>query len=453
VLYIHIMRTTLLVIPHELAGIPVFGFGWLLIAWVLICAAMLAFLIRRQGWNKDTASYLPFQLFVALFIVLLMPRLELVTDKGVPLGLPIRGFGIMMALATVAGVGLALHRAQKMGVDPDAIMSLAMWMFIPGIIGARLFFVIEYWDQFARPTLEQTLVALLNVTNGGLVMYGSVVGGLPFGIYYLVSRKLPVLAIADIIAPSMVVGLALGRIGCFLNGCCYGGLCEGPLAVTFPGEPAYTGAPASPPYEKHHELGWLYGLRLATDEQGVVIRRVDPGSAAAAAGVQPGEHVAAIGGRKILKPIDAFKLLGKSGQKFLLTTQEGNAYLIAAQVWPGRSLPVHPTQLYASLDAALLAAFLWFYYPFRRRDGEVFALLVTLHPISRFLLEIIRDDEPGFLGTSLTIAQWTSAAIFFAAIGLWWYLARQPQTRALPPKWAAAQSQAAWRLPRRSASG
>jgi phosphatidylglycerol:prolipoprotein diacylglycerol transferase len=430
------MRSTLLVIPHELAGIPVFGFGWLLIGWVLVCAAMLAFLIHRQGWNKDTRSYLPFQLLVALFIVFLMPRLELITDKGVPLGLPIRGFGIMMALATVAGVGLALHRAQKMGIDPDEIMSLAMWMFIPGIVGARLFFVIEYWHEFAKPTLEQTIVALLNVTNGGLVMYGSVICGLPFGIYYLVNRKLPVLAIADIIAPSMVVGLALGRIGCFLNGCCYGGLCEGPLAVTFPGEAAYPGARASPPYEKHHELGWLYGLRLAADDQGVVIQRAEPGRAAAAAGVQPGKHVAAIGGTKVAALRDAFKLLSLAGEKFLLTTQEGNAHLIAAEVWPGRSLPVHPTQLYAALDAALLAAFLWFYYPFRRRDGEVFALLVTLHPISRFLLEIIRDDEPGLLGSPLTIAQWTSTAVFLAAIGLWWYLARQPQARALPPKWA-----------------
>ena len=437
------MRSTLFIIPHDLAGIPVFGLGWLLIAWVVICIAMLAFLIRRQGWNKDTASYVPFQLFVALFIVFLMPRLELVTEKGVPLGLPIRGFGIMMALATVAGVGLALHRAKKMGIDPDAIMSLAMWMFIPGIIGARLFFVVEYWDQFAKPTLEQTVVALLNVTNGGLVMYGSVLVGLPFGIYYLVSRKLPVLAIADIIAPSMVVGLALGRIGCFLNGCCYGGLCEGPLAVTFPGEPAYPGAPASPPYERHHELGWLYGLRVATDDQGVVIQRVDSGSAAAAAGVKPGEHVAAIGGRKIVKPLDAFKLLAASGQKFLLTTREGGSYVIAPRVWPGRSLPVHPAQLYAALDAALLAALLWFYYPFRRRDGEVFALLITLHPVSRFLLEMVRDDEPGRLGTPLTIAQLTSVAFLIAAAALWWYLNKQPRGSALPHKLSVPQGHGA----------
>jgi phosphatidylglycerol:prolipoprotein diacylglycerol transferase len=62
----------------------------------------------------------------------------------------------------------------------------------------------------------------------------------------------------------------------------------------------------------------------------------------------------------------------------------------------------------------------------------VFALLITLHPISRFLLEIIRDDEPGLFGTPLTIAQWTSLAIFIAAGGMWWWLSKQPRRKALP---------------------
>jgi phosphatidylglycerol---prolipoprotein diacylglyceryl transferase len=147
--------------------------------------------------------------------------------------------------------------------------------------------------------------------------------------------------------------------------------------------------------------------------------------------------VATIRGEPVKSKAAAWKLLLKTGRQFALTTQEGHAYAIEADPWPVRSFPVHPTQLYAALDAALLAAFLWFYYPFRRRDGEVFALLVTLHPLSRFLLEIIRDDEPGLWNTPLTIAQWTSVAIFVAAVALWWFLLRQPQARALPPKWAA----------------
>jgi phosphatidylglycerol:prolipoprotein diacylglycerol transferase len=65
---------------------------------------------------------------------------------------------------------------------------------------------------------------------------------------------------------------------------------------------------------------------------------------------------------------------------------------------------------------------LWLYYPFRRRDGEVFALLITLHPISRFLLEMIRSDEPGQFGTELTISQWLSLGLLAAAGVLWWYV-------------------------------
>jgi phosphatidylglycerol:prolipoprotein diacylglycerol transferase len=417
------MRSTLFLIPHEIAGIPIFGFGWLLMAWLVLGGVMLGVLLRRQGWSREAAGYVPFLAIVAALIVL-ASRLEITDSQGQPLGIPVRGFGVMMALAIVAAAGLALHRARRMGIDPDTIYSLAMWMIIPGLVGARLFYIIQYWDEFRQPTLAQTLLAAINVTSGGLVVYGSVIGGLPFGIYYLVSRGLPVMAIGDMIAPSMVVGLALGRVGCFLNGCCYGGLCEGPLGVTFP--------PGSPPHVRHQARGWLYGLRLAADQRGVVIEHVVPGSAADEAGVRAGQHVATIRDEPVASLEDATALLAAAGQEFSLTTHEGKSYAIAAQAWPVRSLPVHPTQLYAALDAALLAAFLWFYYPFRTRDGEVIAILFTLHPVSRFLIEMIRDDEPGQFGTSLTISQWLSLAFLLAAAALWWHVLRQPRGSRLP---------------------
>lgn len=426
------MRTILFIIPHELADIPVFGFGWALMLWVALSLLTLAVLIRRQGWNKDTASYLPLQILVAVMIAFFLPRLEALTPEGVPLGVPVRGFGVMMAAAMVAGVGMALYRAQQMGLDPDVIYSLAMWMGLPGLIGARVFHIVQYWDEFAKPTVQETIFAMLNFTSGGLVMYGSVLAGVPFGIYYLVRHKLPVLAIGDIIAPSMVVGLAIGRVGCFLNGCCYGGLCDGPQGVTFP--------PGSPPFQRHQEVGWLYGLRLSRHEQGVVIDRVLPGSAADRAGVRAGEHVMTIRGRDVDSLGQAYALLSKSGRDLSLTTAEGRNYAIGT---PSRSLPVHPAQLYAALDALFLAAFLWLYFPFRIRDGEVFALLLTLHPISRFLLELIRDDELGQFGTALTISQWLSLAILLAAVGLWWYVLRQPRGRALPHERSLGVSAAA----------
>ena len=94
---------------------------------------------------------------------------------------------------------------------------------------------------------------------------------------------------------------------------------------------------------------------------------------------------------------------------------------------PARSKELHPTQLYSAANAALLSLLLWSFFPFRRRDGQVFALMLTIYPISRFLLEQIRNDEAGQWGTSLTVSQWVSVGILILAGVLWTYLARQPR--------------------------
>ena len=104
---------------------------------------------------------------------------------------------------------------------------------------------------------------------------------------------------------------------------------------------------------------------------------------------------------------------------------------------PPASLPVHPAQLYSAITAALIGWLLWSYYPFRRRDGQVVALMLMLYPISRFLEEIIRTDEPAVFGTGLSISQNISLAVFVAGIGLWFYLSKQPASIAWPAKSSA----------------
>jgi phosphatidylglycerol:prolipoprotein diacylglycerol transferase len=91
---------------------------------------------------------------------------------------------------------------------------------------------------------------------------------------------------------------------------------------------------------------------------------------------------------------------------------------------------VHPTQLYSSVNAALLAWLLWSFYPFRRRDGEVVALMLLLYPIARFLLEVIRVDESAVFGTGLSISQNISLVVLVAGIALWVSLCRQPAGKA-----------------------
>ena len=413
---------------------PVFGIGWLLGAWLIASVAILVWTWRRTGSSKEVIGYLPFLAIVAGIIVVLLPMMiELGPDKQ-PLGVPVRGFGIMFMLAVVTGVGLAAWRAQQVGVDPELILSLAFVMILAGLVGARLFFIAQYWEEFFKPTVRETLVAFVNVTKGGLVVYGSVLVGVPAGIWYLRRHDLPLLAIADIIAPSMVVGLAIGRIGCFLNGCCFGGECLPPdwKALAFPA--------GSPTFKQQVDRGWNSGVWLAERGGRIVVDYVAPGGAAAETGLKIGEVVTRVNGERVDSLEDARGLLAPPSRwkpplpprSFQLETAGGTIVRWTMRQPPPRSVPVHPAQLYAAIDAGLLALVLWFFYPFRRRDGEVFALLITVHPVSRFLLEIIRGDEPGLFDTELTIAQWTSLGILAAGVALWWYIERQPAGTAFP---------------------
>ena len=170
-------------------------------------------------------------------------------------------------------------------------------MCVTGIFGARLFYIIEYWDEYQKPTVSATVLAIINYTKGGLVVYGALAGAGAATIVFLWRNKLPVLKLCDIIAPSLLVGLALGRVGCFLNGCCYGGQCDLPWAVTFPGNTGSESNPASPPYLKQASTGKLilHGIHFDPDAAApAIVRSIDNGSPVLPSGLQPGDELAAI---------------------------------------------------------------------------------------------------------------------------------------------------------------
>jgi prolipoprotein diacylglyceryltransferase len=105
---------------------------------------------------------------------------------------------------------------------------------------------------------------------------------------------------------------------------------------------------------------------------------------------------------------------------------------------PETSSPIHPAQLYSTIDGLLICLFLLAYDPFKRRDGELLAWAGTIYPITRFLMEIIRTDEGPVFGTTLSISQNISLLIL-ASVGLfWWYLSRQPRKIAWPVRSAPA---------------
>jgi phosphatidylglycerol---prolipoprotein diacylglyceryl transferase len=420
------VRTTLFHIPAEAFHIPIFGFGWLLLVLIAIAIATSMWLLRRPGGSRELPGYLMLFAVIAFVDIVILPSLVERTPNGKLIGLPIRGYGVMMMLATVAGVGLAAFRAWQVGLDPEIIYSLAFVMFLSGIIGARLFFVVEYWNQDFSPaqtgSILATLQNIINVPKGGLVVYGSVLFGVPAGIWFCRRRGLPTLAIGDIIAPSMVVGLALGRIGCFLNGCCYGGVClTSDLAVTFPRE--------SPPYLQHEAFGWHSGVWLQDKGGRIIAAYVAPQGPATDAGLKPGDEIVSINGAKAASLPDAQKKLAAASASIEIETGDGRVLRWLSSAGPPRSVPVHAAQLYAAIDAGLLALVLWFLFPYRRRDGEVFAVLLMIHPMSRFLLEFIRSDEPKY---PLTVSQWISLLLIAAGVALLIYVEQQPRGSALP---------------------
>jgi phosphatidylglycerol---prolipoprotein diacylglyceryl transferase len=365
--------------------------------------------------------------------------------KMFPDGFPVRGYGVMLLLGISAALGLVMYRAEKIGLSPELILTGAIWIVVGGIIGARLFYVVEYWGvRFGRGNFQQTIVEILNFPEGGLVIYGGFIGAAIAYLFYTRKYKLPFFALADLAAPSLLVGLAFGRIGCFLNGCCYGGETDRPWAVTFPmyssryeAEQPATARRYTPPYSDQASRGELHGFRIEPQvSQPAVVWRVDAGSPAAAAGLKVGDAIASINGTAVesyaqAKALLQYQLL-ESQQTIRLALRSGETVDIPALPLPARSRPVHPAQLYSAIDAALLAWLLWAFYPFRRRDGEVVALMMTIHPITRFLLEIIRIDEPSVFGTGLSISQNISLLILACAAGLWWYLSRQPRQTVWP---------------------
>lgn len=442
------MRSTLFHIPREVFGLPLFGVGLLLAVWAIVCAIRIGSIVYRHGWSAEVWNELPVMLLLGAVIGYVLPGLS---DQY---GLPIRGYGVMVFLGVVSGVALAIYRAKREGYDPELVYSLALWMSISAIIGARLFYVIEYWEQsFHKETLAATLWAVVKYTEGGLVVYGAFVGGVIAAGVFFARHKLPVLRFADIIAPSLVLGLALGRIGCFLNGCCYGGVCDYPWAVSFPlGSPVYLD-------QASHGIFDLHGIEFkAAPLAEATVRAIDKDSAAAESDLKPGDSISGLtietpGETRPLRippeepsdgeprpitvaaAVDALANVQLPGTRVTFHVLD-SAEKSATRIWtlssaapvPERSLPVHPTQLYSAIGAALLTLFLLAWYPLRRHEGEVTALLISIYPIMRILEEIIRHDEP-LNWTRMTISQDISVLLLAAAAALWVFILREPRLK------------------------
>lgn len=176
-------------------------------------------------------------------------------------------YGILVALGFLAGLWTASRRGAKDGIQGEKIVDLGPWLIVGAIIGARTLYVISYWrEQFAAKPFPEIFM----VQHGGLVFYGGLIGATLAGIIYIRRKKLPLWKVADIMAPSIALGYVFGRIGCLMNGCCFGRECHLPWAITFPpgqsGGDVPAGLPLHPTqiYDSLLNLGfyiflaWLY---------------------------------------------------------------------------------------------------------------------------------------------------------------------------------------------------
>ena len=310
------------------------GAGWVLLLWCLIALVGLAVHWNRTRDGREVLTALMFWGVIPLALA----GIPLVAKSIAAAGIPVFGYGFMLFVGFASGTLLALHHARRIGMDPGVVGDLMMWLLIPGLIGGRTFYVVQYADVVFRGVHGiGTLAAFLSLWDGGLVFYGSVTGGVIGGLIFCRNRKLRPLLLADVVAPSILLGLGFGRIGCFLYGCCYGGPCDLPWAVQFP--------PDSATYAAQ--------LRAGIIQHGAVATTL-----------------------------------------------------------------LHPAQLYSSAFAFVLAGIL--IWCFRRRpfEGFVAGMALTLYPVNRFCLELIRTDEPGQFGTLFTISQLISIGLFTGGIVL-----------------------------------
>jgi len=254
-----------------------------------------------------------------------------------PRSLPVFGYGMMVLLGFVCALWFGISRAKAVGISPEIIMDSAFWILISGVLGGRLAFLIQYRQHVFAPgqTFGQMLFNAVNLSEGGLVLIGALVGG-GIGLFgYFWVKKQNVLEFADLLMPAVFIGVGFGRIGCLLNGCCYGDRCELPWGIQFPA--------GSSTFYRLVEQGFLSPTAAAT-------------------------------------------------------------------------FPLHPTQIYSSIDGFLLALVTAIYYWYRKHPGDVLALGCILYSITRFLIEYLRADEMGQLGTGLTISQLYSVGIMSLGI-------------------------------------
>ena len=242
-------------------------------------------------------------------------HIPILTDTFPPDGYAVSAFGAMLFLVFLTVIVWGTRRAKAAGMASERFLDMAVWLFITGIVGARILYMVQYHDQFPDKSIIGLALAFVKIWKGGIIFYGSALGGLiGYGIFYwfvLRRAQLPGWRLADAVAPLLAMGLAIGRVGCYLNGCCWGQVactetCPVPLGgAHFPLLPAHArdglvSKGKELPYEYlQTSTGFIINpqARDGSEDPRSLVRFVERDSPAAAAGLQPNDRIIKVNGQ------------------------------------------------------------------------------------------------------------------------------------------------------------
>ncbi len=153
-------------------------------------------------------------------------------------------YGFMMALGVACGLWFLYIQGKKHGMDGGKLVDMAFYTILISLLGAKLVLLIGDFSRYTGNPGE-----LLSLARSGGVFQGGLAAGIVFALWYMHRNRFPTWKTADLIAPALALGHAFGRLGCFSAGCCYGRVCNTPLAVIFSNETAHnlTGLPIGSP--------------------------------------------------------------------------------------------------------------------------------------------------------------------------------------------------------------
>lgn len=232
------MRQTLLrIVNQDLFAIkwdgdvPLLGPGFPLILWVLYGVFWWFKNVRANGAPEGIVWQIVTWVAIACGILWIPTNFE---D-----GIPVFGYGFFFLIGFVVGGWTATRRAERAGLNGDMLWDLGLWVFFSGVLGARLFYCIQYPERVFKGANGEWLggfdliMSFVNLKQGGLVFYGGMMLGVAGFLTFCYRRKVSPHFIADIAIPSVFIGLGFGRLGCLMNGCCYGDRCDLPWGIQF----------------------------------------------------------------------------------------------------------------------------------------------------------------------------------------------------------------------------